>query len=40
LGLNNHPIASQNLELEALIRKSIQDEVQHGIEAIGKMIAD
>lgn len=40
LGLNSNPIASQNTELEALIRKSIQDEVHRGIEAIGKMIAD
>ncbi len=40
LGLTNNPVASSNTELEALIRKSIQDEVHRGIEEIGKMIAN
>jgi site-specific recombinase XerD len=40
LGLNSNPIANPNTELEALIRKSIQDELHRGMVEIGKMMAD
>ncbi len=40
LGLNSNPIVSPGTELEALIRKSIQDELHRGMEEISKMIAD